>query len=463
MAHKIKVLKFGGTSMGTHQSLEKVRDIIRKNFEAKTPQAIVCSAMGGVTDQLFQIGSLAEKQSNAEAFALFEAIKDRHHQVAEAFGVVADFVSSSEAIFVDLKNLIQGLSMIHELSPRSLAYLTAFGEKLSTRLLASILKAGGLPAHQIDSYFIRMRGQDFQEDEIDWETTKSSVKTSLSPILNEGGIPIVTGFFGADENQVISLLGRGGSDYSAAILSVGLETDLVEIWTDVDGFFSADPRVVPSAQVISEIGFMEASELCSFGAKVLHPKTIRPVIERGGEVWIKNTFSPGKLGTKIIPKDEEQCHTVLSVTAKPAIILSLDLFGVSMGTSKSAVYRSIFDICNRYEICIDMIAASEAEVSFCIEARFAHHEDFFRALSAVAPLQITDQRSILCVVSPIHVKGRVGIAAGFFEALKEEGISIEMYSQNSLEVAQLMVVDQKDEIRSVRAIHEQFTQGSCVL
>ena len=462
-SNDLKILKFGGTSMGSHESLQKVAQIVADNFQNNIPQVIVCSAMSGVTDQLFKIGDLAENQNLEKAMDIYRTIKKLHFDTAQSFGVADTFRISIDKVFHDLEDLIKGLSLIHELSPRSKACLTAFGEKLSTRLLTEILKTKAVTAIQMDSDFILTNGKSFTEDDIQWAKTNQQILETMTPVLKNKQVPVVTGFFGRNQKGNIALLGRGGSDYSAAILSVGLKTPIVEIWTDVDGFLTADPRIVPEARVIDEIGFTEASELCSFGAKVLHPKTIRPVIDKGGTVWIKNTFNADHPGTKIMAKAENNCHIVLSISSKEAVILSLDLFGVEIGKHKSDVYREIFEICNRYAICIDMIAASEAEISFCIPRSLANKKRFIRDLERVAPLTIQKDRAIICVVSPVSVKGKVGVASEFFLALKEANISLEMYSQNSLEVAQLMVVDRKHEKKAIQVIHDKFSKGSCWL
>lgn len=451
-----KVLKFGGTSMGSVNSLEKVVSIIQDNLKNEICQVVTCSAMSQVTNKLIAIGELSEAGKVKKTQLLFEDIKNLHFEVALDFGVLDAFQAETESIWADLHDLFRGVAMIHELSDRSLAYLSSFGEKLSTRLLTAILNKENETAVQLDSHFVRTINGDYLEADIDWAQTKKNIKKEVFPYLGQK-VPIVTGFFGRNVENITALLGRGGSDYSAAILAVCLEIKTVEIWTDVDGFLSADPRIVADAYVIPEIGYTEASELCSFGAKVLHPKTIRPVIDFGGEVWIKNTFSAEKSGTKIIQETAETDQAVLSITSKDTSVFTLNLFGVKVGTPKSEVYCEIFKICNEFQACIDMVASSEAAVSFCLTPDWAKNEGFIKALKSVAPLTIAEYKTILCIVSPSHVKGRVGVAAGFFEALKDNQVSAEMYSQNNTEIAQLIVVEEADAKRSIQAIHANFS------
>ncbi len=451
-----KVLKFGGTSMGSVESLQKVVSIIKNNLDQDIDQVVTCSAMSQVTNKLIELGMSAEKSEVNKTQELFEEIKKKHFEVATSFGVLEYFQEKTADLWVDLHDLFHGVTMIHELSDRSLAYISSFGEKLSTRLLTAILNRDEELAVQMDSTFVRTLDDDYLEADIDWEQTQENVLKEVNPYLGNK-VPVVTGFFGTNSKNITALLGRGGSDFSAAILGVSLNIKTVEIWTDVDGFLSADPRIVSDAYIIPEIGYTEAAELCSFGAKVLHPKTIRPVIDFGGEVWIKNTFAAEKPGTKIMEEMPETSQAVLSITSKSASVYTFNLFGVKMGTPRAKVYYEIFKVFNHFGVSIDLIASSEAAVSVCVPAEWEENESFITFLREVAPLDIEKNKSILCIVSPSHVRGRVGIAAGFFEALKDNEISAEMYSQNNQEIAQLIVVKAEDSKKAIQAIHAQFS------
>ena len=448
------VLKFGGTSMGSVESLTKVRDILLDERLADLKKIVVCSALGGVTNELISIGEMAEEANMDGAFNLFESIKFRHLHIAEQFGVRQKFQEKTEKVFKDLQNLIQGMVLIQELSSRSKAFLLSFGERLSTRLLNEIMLAAGMASGQFDSTFIRTRGKGYEEEQVNWERTGKEVTDILSAGMEDIELAIVTGFFGTNDKGHYTLLGRGGSDFTAAILAVSLGIDKVEIWTDVDGFLTADPRIVPGASVIDELGYIEASELCFFGAKVLHPKTIRPVIDRNGEVFIRNTFNAGVSGTKISNSIEPSENAAVAITAKRVHVFALDIFGTNK--RKSQVFAQLFNLAQEFDVPVDMIASSEALISFCIEENVASDEAFIDALEKIAPLSITKDRRIICVVSPGAVQGRIGVAAEFFTAFKDEGISMEMYSQNNSEIAQLMVVKEEDADKGIRAIHRKY-------
>lgn len=451
------VLKFGGTSMGSTPALKKVSEIIHEKIKKQENPIIVCSAMSNTTDNLLKIGNLAENWKTQEALTLLNELKQKHFEIAKKLNILENFQKQTTTIFENLENMVKGIGLIHELSDRSLAYLVSFGEKLSTRLLTELLKSKNLPAKQIDSTFIKTQGLNFCEDEIHWQKTEKEIDLHLKPEIKKGNIPIITGFFGTNGKKIISLLGRGGSDFSGAILTVCLKAKKLEIWTDVDGFLSADPRIVKDAQIINEIGFKEVSELCFFGAKVLHPKTIRPVIEKGGEVWIKNTFSPEKNGTKITKKAQKNPNAVVSISSKKVAMISLDIFAT--GKKKTQIYDELFSLAHRKDIFIDMIASSEAEISFCIEEKYLEKEPFFEALKKIIPSEISKNRTIICIVSPEDVKGQIGIATKIFQAISESKISVEMYTQNASEIAQLIVVKSKDAKHVIAKIHEKLVKN----
>ena len=442
--------------MGSTDSLEKVSKIIENSYKKDKKIIVVCSAMSGVTDQLLEIGALSENWKIENALKNFEEIKSRHLDIAKNFDIQKEFEEETEELFNDLRNVIKGISLIHELSDRSLAYLSTFGEKLATRLLSLILSKQNLPSIQLDSDFVKTKGDYYLEDDILWEETITETKNVLRPLLDKNHIPIVTGFWGVNEKNIICTLGRGGSDFSGAIFAVSLDIPVLEIWTDVDGFMSADPRIVKNATVIKEIGFEEVSELCFFGAKVLHPKTIRPVIENNGEVWIKNTFNPDFIGTKIANNVEDSDHYVSSISSKKVAMLTLDIFGSNK--RKSKVFADLFSLADEKDIFIDMIAASEALISFCLKEDHLESANFVKELEKIAPLKIYKNRKIICVVSPKNVKGKHGVAANFFSAIAGQKISVDMYSQNASEIAQLVVVKEADEKKAIQEIHKKLAE-----
>ena len=447
--------------MGDANALEQVNSILQKYSESGEKMLVVCSAMSGITNQLISIGTLAEKGRKQEAISILNAIREKHFSSAEQLQVRDRFESCTNELFVNLENVVQGITLIGELSSRSVAYLLSFGERLSTRLLVCYLQKKGLKATQYDSTFIKTKGISYEEDEIDWEATKPLVINTLDNGIQENVIAVVTGFFGTNHQGHISLLGRGGSDFSGAILSVCLQISTLEIWTDVDGFLSADPRIVDNAQLLDEIGFQEASELCFFGAKVLHPKTIRPVIDNGGQVWIKNTFNTELEGTKIIKEARENTREVISISSKKVGLISLDLFASQ--SKKKQILSELFQLAQENGVDIDMIAASEAEISFCVEVKHLENKNFLDPLMIICPYYIKENRSVVCIVSPREVRGQCGVAGKIFNAIAESGVSVDMYSQNASEIAQLIVINSEDVKNVVKNIHIKLVSKSALL
>lgn len=454
----MKVLKFGGTSMGSADAMRAIQGIINQNINDGNKILLACSAVSGITNSLIELGELAYLSKYDDALILFQTIKTKHLKISMELGVLDVFEKETATLFLDLRDLLRGIVLIKEISPRSKAYLLSFGERLSTRLLSIYLQSKGIQAEQYDADFIRTKGKDFEEDEINWESTIPLVQNTLLTKVKEGIIPIVTGFWGRNSNNVITLLGRGGSDFSGAILAVSLNISVLEIWTDVNGFLSADPRIVENAKIIDEIGFQEASELCFFGAKVLHPKTIRPVIDNDGEVWIKNTFAPNIKGSKITKHAQASYQPVVSISSKKVEMISLDLFATSK--VKSLVLDEVFRLAHHKEIHLDMLALSEAQLSFCIENNQPELLDFLTDLKEVCTFEHKGNRSIVCIVSPKEVKGQIGVAGKIFGSIAESKVSIDMYSQNASEIAQLIVVNRSETEKVIQHIHKNLVVGS---
>ncbi len=453
----MKVLKFGGSSMGTEESLQKVTEIISNEFKQGRKFAVTCSAMGNITDELITIAHLAKKSEVEAALRMFSKIKKLHFDTAEKFKVAETFYISIKPIFKDLGNLIRGISLIRELSSQSEASLISFGEKFSARLLAEILKTQAIPAVQFDSDFIRTKGVSYAEDQVDWEKCEKNIQKNILTAIENYQIPIVTGFYGRNHRQETTLLGRGGTDLTGAILTKCINGKKLEIWSDVDGLMSADPRIVPNAEIIPEIGFVEASELCFFGAKVLHPKTIRPVIESGGTVWIKNTFNPQAEGTRIIKKSTTSTKLIQSIASKKTTIITVDIYSSSI--TKCELFAQIFTLAAQNKIRIDAMASSESVISICI-SNPTISRIFERELKKISTIEIKKDRKIICVVSPPTVLGKAGVATKFLSAVSDANVSIEMYSQNASELAQLVVIKEEDTEKAVKSIHKKLIEDS---
>src|SRR5260370_11581592 len=302
MKDKLQVMKFGGTSVADAECIRRAAQIVaRASLEGAV--LVVVSAMSGVTNQLILAARQAADGDETKSREIAAALHNQHGAVVS--DLIEDEVRNSHAaseleqISGEVTTLCRGIALLRELTPRTLAIVSGIGERLSARLMAGALNELGVPSEAIEATEVIITDDDYEQAEPLMDQVRERASARLRPMLAAGVTPVVTGFIGATVDGTLTTLGRGGSDYSATTIGVALEADEIIIWTDVDGVLSTDPRLVPEARLLREISYNEAAELAYFGAKVLHPKTLRPVAEAGIPVWIRNSFSPETPGTRI--------------------------------------------------------------------------------------------------------------------------------------------------------------------
>ena len=299
----MRVLKFGGTSVGNADAFAQVADIILKNKTAHADVVAVTSAMAGVTNQLIAAAQAAAAGNATLYHETSEALLAKHQNVAGQ--LITDGRERAAVVRVleerleEFERLCRSIHILGELTPRGLDVVAGMGERMAAPLLACVLRARGLRAEAVEATELIVTDGNFGAAEPIMNLTREKVQARLRPLLAQGVVPICTGYIAATANGVPTTLGRGGSDYSAAIIAACLDADEVQIWTDVDGILTADPRIVPQARSLTELSYGEAAELAYFGAKVLHPKTILPAIERGIPLQLLNTFNPAHPGTRV--------------------------------------------------------------------------------------------------------------------------------------------------------------------
>src|SRR5271154_6217568 len=302
MKPRLQVMKFGGTSVGDAACIARAAKIIADGARQGGCIAVV-SAMSGVTNRLIDAAKKAQTGVETEATAVTDALRAQHESALIAL-VKAEQKRASvrkkiEEVLSEGRRLLEGTALLRELSARTLDAISSLGERLSAPLVAAAVNQLGLASEAIEATELIVTDEFHGGAEPQMERTREKSQARLLPLLERGIVPVVTGFLGATANGDLTTLGRGGSDYSATILGAALDANEVIIWTDVDGVLTADPRLVAEAQTIPEISYREAAELAYFGAKVLHPKTLRPVVQAAIPVWIRNSFAPDKTGTKI--------------------------------------------------------------------------------------------------------------------------------------------------------------------
>ncbi|MGH6630679.1 MAG: aspartate kinase, partial [Burkholderiales bacterium] len=310
-------MKFGGTSVGNAERMKCVGEILAAHGKQAEVVAVV-SAMGGVTDMLIRAANQASKGDREHWKGTRQELARRHREVADQLLSAAEQAEVLPRLaeqLTNFENLCSGFALVREVTPRAMDTLSSLGEVMSATLMAGILRSSGHAAEAVDATELIVTDDNFGNAAPIFEETHAKTRQGLGPIRKRGAIPVVTGFRGATREGLCTTLGRGGSDYSGTILGGALDADEVWIWTDVDGVMSADPRLVPTARIIPEISYREAIELSFFGAKVLHPKTIQPVMKKKIPVWIKNSFNPSCPGTKIVAAPKDRTPGVKAITS----------------------------------------------------------------------------------------------------------------------------------------------------
>jgi aspartokinase/homoserine dehydrogenase 1 len=339
----LRVLKFGGTSVGDASCMERVVEIVRASAVG-SEVVVVVSAMSGVTNKLVAAASRSEAGDEKAASAIFEGLRSQHISTAnvliQATAERVRIERKMEELFAAGARLCQGTALLGELTPRTRDGISSLGERLSVLLVAAALTERGLASEAIEATELVVTDASHGAADPCMDKTRLRCEARLRPVLRQGIIPVVTGFIGATADGVLTTLGRGGSDYSATILGAALEADEVVIWTDVDGMQTADPRLVPEARTLPEVSYREAAELAYFGAKVLHPKTLRPLMHSGIPLWIRNTFAPERRGTKITRAEQTDDAGVKAITALGDVAM-ITIAGPTLAGLSDALSRAL--------------------------------------------------------------------------------------------------------------------------
>ena len=453
----MKVLKFGGTSVGTVDSLRNVKTIVESNTE---PQIVVVSALGGITDQLINTGRLAAV-ADATYQECFAKIVDRHHSVIQ--GIVPEnhrqeVLATTDSLLEELGNIYRGVSLIKDLSDRTLDIIVSYGERISSVIVASIIKGA---VHRDSRTFIRTIKQ-WDKHILDNDSTSKLVHETFDRI--DAKVVVVPGFISTDSNGNITNLGRGGSDYTAAILAAELNADVLEIWTDVNGFMTADPRVINNALVIDRLTFTEAMELCNFGAKVIYPPTIYPVFHKNIPIVIKNTFNRQAPGTWISDtptSSEDKPIKGISSINDTCLITVKGLGMVGVIGINSRIFNALAE--NGISVFMVSQAASENNTSFAVRNADAPHalavlrEEFAPELQSGSLSEISSQADLATVaIVGENMKHAVGIAGKLFNTLGRNGISVIACAQGASETNISFVIEHNNLRKALNVIHDSF-------
>lgn len=450
------VMKFGGTSLGSRERLERMARLVAADAR---PRVVVVSAMGKTTDHLLTAGRAAERGdwsgvrgpiATVESLAL-DAVDDPASDVL------------TRQLVGELTELLRGVHLLREQTPRSRALLASFGERLSVGIASAHLRAAGLRSEAIDARAIVVTDARFEEGRVDREATRRKARARLLPLVEAGVVSVVTGFLGSTPEGLTTVLGRSGSDYSASLLGSALDAEEVVIWTDVDGILTADPRKVRDARTLSAVSYREAAEMSYFGAKVVHPKTMVPVVAQGIPIRVRSTFEPEKAGTVIGPTTSPERYGVKTVSSVDGLsLLTVEGRGMAglVGTA-----RRVFDATERSGVNVIMIsqASSEQSITLVVQGSDAGalvatlSDDFRLEIEAglLAPIQRDDGIGVVSVIGE-GMSGTAGVSARLFRALGQLNVSARAIAQAASELSISVALDQEHLDRAVRAVHTAF-------
>lgn len=453
------VLKFGGTSVANAEAIRRVVSIVRDR--AQRSPVVVSSAMAGVTDTLVKAAALAGREDLVEALTLVDDLEERHQRV------LADLVCEGEIhdearvrldrLFSSLREALEGLAVQPPDPGPGTDTVLGHGELLSTTILRAALEAAGSTAGWVDAREVLITDDTFGSAAPDPTEIRRRARAKISPMVEEGVIPVTQGFVGGTPDGTPTTLGRGGSDFTAALLGAALGVDEVQIWTDVHGLMTADPRVVPDAHPLHEASYDEAAELAYFGAKVLHPATMIPLIEMGIPIRIRNSMDPDAAGTRISTESRGRPGEVKSIASKGRVT-TLSLQAPRMlGTH--GFLRRMFEIFDRYGVSLDVVSTSEVSISVSIE-NGAVSDALLEELETLGEVEVRPDRAILCVVGE-GLRDTPGVAARIFRAV--DPVNVEMISQGASGINVTLVVRGSDARSALRQLHKEFFPGAAPL
>jgi len=444
------VMKFGGTSVESAEAIARVASIVKARVDRKP--VVVVSAMGKTTNKLLAIANSAITGKREEYIRQIHELRDFHSREARQVVPLAHRAELDRTLddhFQDFTELAKGLAILGELTPRSIDAISSYGERLSSYIVALAFEHYGLPAVHVDSRKVIVTDHRHTQAAPIYGETYRRLENTI-PRLAQDRVVVMGGFIGSTEDGVTSTLGRGGSDFTASIVGAGIKAEEIQIWTDVDGMLTADPTILPGGHRVKIISFSEAAELAYFGAKVLHPSTVIPAIERNIPVLILNSRRPEVPGTRIVSQNVPCHNAVKSIACKRRIML-VNIHSTRMLMAHGFL-RRIFEIFDRHETPVDMVATSEVSVSLTID-NTAQTKRICDELSEFSEVSMEPDQAIVCLVGE-NIRYTPGVASRVFHALGD--VNVRMISQGASLLNLSVVVAEKDLRRAVEALHAEF-------
>ena len=461
------VMKFGGTSVGTGVNIRRVAELVKQYTKKDCRTAVVVSALAGVTNNLIEIACQAKKSDQKRIETFTKELLQKHVEaVSEAVTskqIQKEVIQITEKTIAELEKVLTGICYVGELTPKSKDYVVSFGERLSAPIVWGAIKDNKLEAQCFTGKEAGIvTDSNFGDADPLMNFTTHLIRERVEPLIEKGIIPVVTGFIAANQDGIVTTVGRGGSDYTATILGVALHVDEVWIWTDVDGIMTADPKIVSTVRMLPQLSYQEAAEMAIFGAKAMHPRALGPVTKENIPVRIRNVFNAENKGTLITKEPKAEATRVVKAVAMIKEVAMLNMNGPGMVGAPGS-YAKVFEVLGKNNINVMMISAavSEANISIIIKRSL-----LARAMSTleiallerggiVSEVSAEDDVAVIAVMGA-KMKGTLGVASKIFAIVANLGINIRMIAQGSSELNISFVVKEKDGAAVVKAIHEEF-------
>jgi aspartate kinase len=445
------VCKFGGTSVQDAEAMTRLAQIIKARHDQQP--IVVASAMGKTTNNLLEVAQTAVQGKRQEALDLLAKVKEKHLQEAQKMNIAIteDWVFETiQTYFKELQDLVEGIAALGELTPRITDAIASYGERLSTAILTQVLINQGMPAQLIDARECIITDDNFMRAAPIFDLTDAAIVKNLAPVIQAGKVPVFQGFIGRTRGGVTTTIGRGGSDFSAAIVGAAMDADDIQIWTDVDGIMTTDPRMVKEAHRIRAISFDEAAELAYFGAKVLHPATIIPAVRKNIPVHVLNSYRPEQEGT-LITKKAPACENPVKAIAFKSGITVVNVTSTRMLMAYGFL-KKIFEIFYQYQVPVDVVSTSEVSVSLTVEET-SDLQDIVAELKKIGEVNVEGSKAIVCCVGDnlLNIPGVPHIALSALQ-----GIKIQMISQGASAINITFVIDQDKLPETVLGLHTAF-------
>jgi len=462
------VMKFGGSSLADGNRIQRCANVVKRHRQSHDI-IVVVSAMDDVTDKLIELAELAKNGNGGELTKRVETLKTQHLEATMALASSRLKEAAQRELgklLAELENILTASALLREVTPRTGDRILSYGERLSSILFEYALK-------DVEVECMRLQGGEagiitdeaFGEATPLFEISKSRIRTTLSPLLEQKIVPVVTGFIGVTQNGEITTLGRGGSDLTATLIAAAVKADEVWLWSDVDGIMTADPKLIPNAKTIPQISYAEALEMTTFGAKAIHPRAVEPVAEEGIPVRVKNTFADEKPGTLITSATQLKVGEVVKALALVRDVGLITVSGAGM-VGKLGTAAKIFDVLAKSGVNILMISQSisESNISVVVKRNLLHKavtalELALLGKGVVSEVQYEDDISVIAAVGS-GMRGTPGVAAKIFGAVAKRGVNIRMIAQGSSELSISFAVKERDAVEALRAIHDELSLGN---